>query len=128
MKEILAMKIKINFQLYRYKLSVIGRHYKRYFANAQIHTYKITFRLGLGHSFLPSLMLWMIILYISARICSLRSSSNDRFFEIIFHCNFISLTELLPQVCWEEVTLEIFFRIFFLLHMSDLGFEPIPHV
>ena len=41
---------------------------------------------------------------------------------------FILFLEFLPEICWEAVVEEIFILIHILVLMSDLGFEPRPHV
>ena len=57
-------------------------------------------------------MLFVLILYISGGIYSLKSTPNDRFFEKLFHGNFI-YSEFLPEFCCEEITEGILFAFCF---------------
>ena len=54
-------------------------------------------------------MLCVLILYISGGTYSLKSTPNDRFFEKLFHGNFIYFSDILPEICWEEIAEEILF-------------------
>ena len=62
--------------------------------------------------------------YLSGGNYSLKSTPNDRFFEIL-HGNFIYF-RVFSEICLEEVTEEFLFYIFVL--MSDLRFEPWSYV
>ena len=70
-------------------------------------------------------MLCVLILYISVGTYSLKSITNDRFFEELFHGNFLS--NFLSEICWEAVVEEIFFSYFLLLLMSDLRSNKPTH-
>ena len=57
-------------------------------------------------------MLCVLILYISGGTYSLKSTSNNTFFEKPFHGSFNLLSEFLPEICWEEIAKEL------------MGYEP----
>ena len=54
-------------------------------------------------------MLCVLILYINGGTYSFKSTPNNRLFWETFHGSFNLLTEFLPEICWEEITEEIFF-------------------
>ena len=58
-------------------------------------------------------MLYVLILYISGDTYSLKSTVNDRFLEKLFMAILLLVSEFLPEICWEEITEEILFRISF---------------
>ena len=67
-------------------------------------------------------MLCRLILFISGRTYSLKSTPNDRFLEKLFMAAFNLLSGFLPEICWEEIAEEIYFSYSVL--MSGLGLEP----
>ena len=67
----------------------------------------------------------VLILYISGGTYSLKSTANDRFFEKLFMAISYLLSELLPEICWEENRRRNTFRILFwcLAWGSNPGFS-----
>ena len=57
-------------------------------------------------------MLCALILYESGGTYSLKSTSNNKFFEKNFRGNFYLLSEFLPEICWKDIAEEIFLFIF----------------
>ena len=53
-------------------------------------------------------MLCALILYMSGGLYYLNSTPNDRFLRI-FSWQFYLLSEILPEICWEEIAEEIYF-------------------
>ena len=68
-----------------------------------------------------TLMLCVLILYISGGAYSLKSTLNADFLRN-FSWQFYLLSEFLPEICWEEIAEEIFFSYF--VFMSGLELEP----
>ena len=62
----------------------------------------------------------MSILYMSGGTYSLKSTPNDRFLEKLFMAILFLLSEILPEICWEEIAKEILFRC--LVWGSNPGF------
>ena len=67
-------------------------------------------------------MLCVLILYISAGTYSFKSTSNDRFFEKLFHGGFIYFQSFCQKSAEWKSPKKYFFSYFVL--MSGLGLEP----
>ena len=84
-----------------------------------IHTYIdtwlffTTFQSGLLLYFLTPLMLCALILYMSDGTYTLQSTPNYRFFEKLSTAILFSSHSFFLDICWEEITDEIFFAFCF---------------
>ena len=54
-------------------------------------------------------MLCVLILYISGGALQFKVDSERQIFWETFHGNFNLLSEILPEICWEEIAEEILF-------------------
>ena len=102
------------------------------------------FRLGLcldtGHTYIishynPSVRIIDLVSHAAYIVCvnfihkwrdlQFKVDSERQIFWETFHGSFNLLSEFLPEICWEEISVEI---LFIFLLMSGLGLEPWPFV